>query len=177
MTVLPANIGHASWHHKNGRTGTFRPKGRLYLVTHKDTATPNPDPRTWREPGGKTLAARLFVGFNVQGQPTWSMDDLIRVVRDVRLAQGKPTDSSFLAQKGIYTSQVSGQLEVEEGAQVILINLSGDSVEAFTDQIIELAEAIAGAFDQEVVIAEIQEGGRVIETVGAAGPILHRVAD
>jgi len=170
--TIPANIGPAHWNTPNG-WGSFRPKGRLYLVTLRDGMTPNPDPNTWRQPGAKTLSARLFVGFNVQGAPTWNIDALIRVVQEVREAQGKAPDSSFLAQKGVYTSQITKELEVEDGAQVIIINLSGDPVEAFTDQIIELAETIASRFDQEYVMAEIQQGGVVLETIGAAGPVLH----
>lgn len=168
---IPANIGPAHWNTPNGY-GSFRPKGRLYIVTVEDGMIPNPRPETWRQPGRDTVSARLFVGFNVQGEPTWTIDDLIEIVRRVRTDQGKPTDSSFLAQKGIYTSALTGQIETEEGAQIVIINLTGDSLESFTNQIVDLAEAIADELDQERVIAEIQQAGIVVETIGAAGEIL-----
>jgi hypothetical protein len=174
VLTLPVNIGPCHWSTPDGGWGSFRPKGPLYIVTVADGLVPNPDPSTWRQPGKRTLSARLFVGFNVRGKPRWKDADLIRIVREVRATQGRPADSSFLSQKGIYTSQETGKVEVENGAQVVIINLTDDSLTKFTNDIAELAEVITRTLKQETVIAEIQRGGVVLETLGTSGSALSR---
>ena len=76
----------------------------------------------------------------------------------------------FLAQQGVYTSGVSGQVEVEDSCQIVIIDLSQDPLEAFTTQMIELGEAIAEELDQEYVFVEVQQGGIAVEMIGCAGP-------
>src|SRR5262249_44059384 len=112
------------------------------------------------------LAARLFVGFNVGDVPTYDVDDLVRIVRSVRDQQGRSPDSSFLVQKGIYTSRTTGRTVEENGAQIIILNLYGATNKEFTEEMVELAEAITRGFHQEEVVLEIQQGGITKKTFG-----------
>jgi hypothetical protein len=107
-----------------------------------------------------TLAARLIVGFSVGNAPTWTVDDLIPIVRAVRTKQSGDPSASFIMQKGIYQHRDPHRgVVVEDGAQVLIINMSDATPEEFEDQIIELAEVIAKKLDQETIIVEIQRNG------------------
>lgn len=141
---------------------SFRPKGKLMLIGG-DSLEENPE--RWAEEA-PMWAARLFVGFNVGNRPVWTVDDLVKLVRSVRERQGRVADASFLIQKGIYTSQKTGEVVEEDGAQVIILNLAGVPKNEFRKEVIELAEVIAQVFEQELVIAELQEAGISKETIG-----------
>jgi hypothetical protein len=139
--------------------GSFRPRGKLVMVG--SAAATNPAKLQEQR---DVWSARLFVGFNVQGKPTWTIDDLAEVVFAERRRQRRTPDASLLMQKGIYQSFQTGQVETEEGAQVIILNLSTPSepavsADVFRKEMIELAEAIARQFNQETVIVEIQRNG------------------
>lgn len=169
--VIPADIAATAWSHPSGATGHFRPNGRPQVVTiDEDAARPNPS--TWQATGPQTMAARLFVGFNVGDKPTWKMQHLIDVVRRVRSKQRQREDASFVAQKGIYTHQHEGRRKPhvieEEGAQVVLIRMPPETERAFRKHAIELAERIAGTMEQAEVVLEIQRGGLVQEVMGVA---------
>jgi len=167
-TIIPAHTGATSWSHPTGAEGHFRPNGKLELVTSADM-TPNLS--TWSAKGSQTMAARIFVGFNVGGKPKWSMEDLIKVVRVARTAQHQREDASFVAQKGIYTHTVLGRrpkVIEEKGAQVILIRMPDEPAKAFRGHMIELAEQIADRLKQAEVVLELQRGGIVQEVMGVA---------
>ena len=102
MKVIPANTRKHFWKTPNGH-GAFTPNGPKYLRGKRVRS----NPELWHtdEP---VYAARLFVGFNVGGRPQWSMNDLVALVEKIRVSQGRRPDSSFLAQRGIYTSDESG---------------------------------------------------------------------
>lgn len=160
-----ANIGHAHWVSPNGRSvGQFRPNGKAVLVGVG--AEPNPGWSSTKP----IYAARLFVGFSVGQKPRWKLDDLIRIVTKLRKQQDKQLDSSFLAQKGIYTSRISGDVVVEDGAQVLLLNLDGSKLADFEADMTSLAEGVAKAMKQEEVIVEIQKGGITKKTMGVTPP-------
>lgn len=110
-------------------------------------------------------AARLFVGFNVGDQPVYSMSHLVGLVREVRETQAGDPSSSFVSQRGIYRHEAGDVIE-EDGAQVILINAEFIPEEQFRDQIIALAETIAGNMKQDEVIVEMQKGGVTLEVLG-----------
>jgi len=167
-TIIPAHTGVTSWSHPSGIEGHFRPNGRLELVTFQ-----NGDVRhngsTWKTTGAKTLAARIFVGFNVGGRLTWKMDDLVDVVRRARVKQGQRPDASFIAQKGIYTHTAPGKkskIIEENGAQVILIRMLDEPERSFRKHMIKLAEQIATELQQAEVVLELQRGGVVEEVMG-----------
>jgi len=114
----------------------------------------------------RVVGVRMFIGFNVGATPRWSIDDLVEVVRSVRLAQGADASASILAQRGIYQHKSGGgPLVTEEGAQVIVLNLDGTAMDVFEDQMVALAEQICLRMSQDEVIVEIQVNGVVRETL------------
>lgn len=162
---IPANIGPQHWCSPSGQhVGRFRPNGVPRLVGPRPAAG---NPETW-ESDEPMLAARLFVGFSVGQEPTYSVDDLVPIVREVRERQGHGPDASFLLQKGIYTSQKDKSVVEEDGAQVIVLNLEGETESKFRREMVELGETIATELSQEAVILEIQKGGVTVRTVGIA---------
>lgn len=160
MSHFAANIGHAHWASPNGKSvGRFRPNGKAIIIG----AEKNPSGWASTKP---IYAARLFVGFSVGQKPRWKIDDLIKIVTRLRKKQEKQLDSSFLAQKGIYTSKISGEVVVEDGAQVLILNLDEQKLADFEEDMIALAEGIARAMKQEEVIVEIQKSGITKKTMG-----------
>lgn len=135
-------------------TRRFRPQGRL--VEYDSPAQPNPATRL----GSGGYAARLFVGLKVGNEERWKTADIIRIVRDVRKAQGKSADASILAQSGIYEDR-SGELVVEPSVQVIIIDLVGEKKNTFVGSMKELGERLVKDLEQEAVILEIQRRGIV----------------
>jgi hypothetical protein len=162
MRVIPADTRATSWAASGGRSGSFRPNGKLTTVGDAALA---PNPTSWRAKS-PMLAARLFVGFNVGSKPRWHVDDLIRIVKATRKKQGHPQDASFLLQKGVYTSRQSGKTVTENGSQVVLLNIDGVSLKAFEAEMLALAEGVAEKLKQEEVIVEIQKGGIAVRTFG-----------
>lgn len=160
--IVSANTRAHYWKAPHG-PGSFRPNGKLQIVGNRKNLEANP--AAWESEEG-TLAARLFVGFNVGDKPTYTVDDLVSIVRGVRERQFRSPDSSFLVQKGIYTSRKTGDVVEEDGAQVIILNLYGASAKEFTAEMAELAEAIVHAFHQEEVVVEIQQSGITKKTFG-----------
>lgn len=158
---INANIGMAHWVASDGTVGRFRPTGEVLLVG--DEAAYKRNNREWTDKSGELLAARFFVGFNVGLKPTWSMDDVVALVERTRRKQKAKPDSTFLAQRGLYTGD-AGELVDESGAQIIILNLSGLAAKAFTKQMEELADIIVHELKQERVIVEIQQAGVVKET-------------
>ena len=158
--TIPANLRQTSWGSPDGKSrGTFKPNGRPTVRT-RNNLKPN-----WRS-SEPMWAARILVGFSVGHEPVYNMDDLIRIVRRVRDKQGIPPDASFVYQKGMYTHTDGSGTVTEEGAQVVLLNLTGESREKFTEQMIELGNVIREEMQQEAVIIEIQRGGVVQEVIG-----------
>lgn len=145
----------------DGGGGSFHPRGQLLRVGVRE----NPS----RDSSKNTLAARLFVGFNVDGEPVWDLDDLIEVVGRIRLDQGRQPDASFLAQRGVYSHTHTGEVVTEDSAQIILIDMSGQSINDFADEMVDLADQICLEMSQETVIVEIQRNG-VTKVTHFVGP-------
>jgi hypothetical protein len=168
MTHIPCDTRSITWRnpHDRGVRGTFRPRGKIARYGDADADFfSNPEAFSTKAP---LWSGRLLVGFNVGDQPTWTVDDLVRVVRQAREAQGHPPDSSFLIQRGIYTSSRTGSVVEEDGAQVIVLNLDDTPTAKFRSEMVELGEVIARKLDQELVIVELQRGGVSREVIGAA---------
>lgn len=104
------------------------------------------------------LTARLFVGLNVGQEPTYSVDDVVRVTKRIRKAQGEVPDSSFLLQKGLFTDEVTAATVEENSVQVVIFDFGGDEVK-FEDEMGELAETLARELQQQVVFVELQRKG------------------
>lgn len=165
MLTIPAHVGPHHWCSPDGQhKGRFRPNAPMKLVGPAP-ATRNPEAWASSDP---MLAARLFVGFSVGQRPTYDVDDLVPIVRRVREDQGHAPDASFLLQKGIYTSQKDQSVVQEDGAQVIVLNLEGETESKFQREMTQLGEAIATQLEQEAVILEIQKGGITVRTIGIA---------
>ncbi len=162
MTAYPFNPDTFHWNAPHPHaSGSFRPHGRL---EHHGA---HPNPNLWE--AEQTIAARLIVGFSVGDVPTWSLDDLIPLVRELRESQVGDPSATFVAQKGIYRHRDGSGVVTEDGAQIFLINLSGASLAEFTGQMVALAEEICRRFQQESVIVEIQVNGISQKTIGV-GP-------
>ena len=151
MAVLRAYLGPTYW-----SGGSFRPYGPLiHFGVHS-----NP----WQT-SKVTWTARFFVGFNVGGQPKYTMDDLIALVS----RSHAPPDATYIAQHGVFTSPTTREVVQEEGAQVIIILGSAGAtpvrVSTFEKKMGELAETICRAMQQEVVIVEIQRNGVVKQSL------------
>ncbi len=161
--VLPADPRRAIWECPQA-SGSFTPNGKMRRVSLGDFAK---NPTKW-DAGETSYAARLFVGFNVKGKPAWKIQDLIKLVRNVRRAQGVQEDSSFVAQKGVYTHRKGGKAKViqEDGAQVILIKMESETVAEFKANVELLAEIICVQMKQKEVVVEEQKNGLVQRTRG-----------
>ena len=152
MPAIRVNPGPASFPSPDGGV-TFRPRGEMFKVG--DFARDNPSVYSPKH----VLAARLFVGFNVGGEATYDIDDLIEVVGRVRQDQGRAPDASFLAQRGVYSHAVDGSVVTEDSAQIIIIDMLQQKLRAFTAEMIDLADQICLEMSQETVIVEIQKDG------------------
>jgi hypothetical protein len=152
------HTGKAIFYRRNGQVaGWFRPTGAM-----------RPNRRTWAQ-HDPVQAARLFVGFNVGERPAWTVETLIGMVREIRQEQGFSPAASFVAQKGMYVHQHSGELIEEDGAQVIILNVD-DTPPAKCERAVEqLGVKLADELMQEEVILELQRGGVVYQTMGLSG--------
>jgi hypothetical protein len=166
--TIPAQMGLASWTTPTGGTGQFRPNGPVVLVPATEAAPMNPNP--YDVYGGvKTLAARMFVGLNVGGKPTWDVDDVVHAVRAERGKQKVPADASFLLQRGIYThTPKRGRKTVieENSVQVVIVKMPSEPERTWRPHLIRLAERLAQRLKQASVILELQRGGLVTEVLG-----------
>lgn len=114
------------------------------------------------------MKALLFVGFAVgDGAVTWKMSNLIAIVRAHRAAAGRDPSASFIGQRGVYRSKKGTQAIVEEdGAQVVIFPMDGETLKDFQADMIVLAEHICREMKQEEVIVEIQRNGAVVRLMG-----------
>jgi hypothetical protein len=146
MSKYHAHLGQTRLCHSNGDYFTFKPRGSVkpYAQLWK-----------WRRTVDQLLAARLVVGLNVGDKPTWSFEDVIKAVTDIRKGA-----ASFIAQRGVYAPQVGPRVE-EDSVQIIIFNDVGVNREAFTDEMIVLGEELAGKLKQEEIYLDIQNRGIV----------------
>ena len=136
--------------------GSFRPTGDLQ--EHGAWLSVNPAAKQKRG----LLSGRIIVGFNVGRRRVWTLARLMKLVRQLRLAQGAAPSAPFLAQHGIYRHD-AGAIGTEKGAQVILFNFGGLKLEDFAAKMLGLAKEVAIRFKQESVYVEIQKDGRQVE--------------
>lgn len=150
----------------NGRKTTFAPTGSMQF-RGRGARRYLENPKLWAGPPAQ--ASRLFVGLNVGDDPVWDIRDVIEIVGAERMQQSGDPSASFVAQKGIFKHAGGGVVE-EDSVQVIIFNLD-DSItpEQFTGQMVDLASRLAHTLQQELVIVEMQLGGRAVETIGV-GP-------
>jgi hypothetical protein len=155
---------HESEHHlSDGSVRRFTPRGPTHVI---DGHRSKPARKGSREdsvedwgPGG--LAARIFVGLNVGEKPTYTINDVVKATKEIRLQQGALPDATFIAQKGLYTEPAArgGHLITENSVQIIIFDTEGLSLDAFGEKVVQLARGLRERFDQDSVIVELQEGG------------------
>jgi hypothetical protein len=158
MSHYPCNAGVKQW--GGPWAGEFIPAGPLDVLGSTDLGE---IVDTYK----KTISGRIIVGFNVGLTPRWTINDLIPIVREVRMQQTSDPGATFLLQQGLYRhseGKLKGKIAEETGAQVIIINLSGASQREFEDQMVQLAEIIAARLHQETVIVDIQVNGIIKKT-------------
>jgi hypothetical protein len=164
MPEIPMNPGILRWAAETDEgkvSGSFRPHGPFVIIG--DRASRNPE--GWFSK--KTLSARIIVGFNIGKNPYWSMEDVIEMVKQVRIEQEHSPNASFIAQKGLYRHKDPKEGDIEEdGAQIMIIDEDGLNQVDFKDEMVHLAEIVATAFLQDSVILEIQQNGLTLGTRG-----------
>lgn len=172
--AIPHNLAKRfSWQSPDGKQrGTFRanpgkPKFAYKLGEKRFSTKARNNPVHWQEKQ-VTYSANLFVGFSVGNKPTWTMNDLVKLVKRVRKKQVKHPDSSFVYQRGVYTHESDGTVVTEDAAQVILLNVAPmkRKIGVFRSQVIRLAEIICEEMQQETVIVRIDKNGITDETIG-----------
>lgn len=144
-----------------GTSIRFRPKGRV--TCHDDADTAEEAVRTRYGAGG--FAARIFVGLSVGEDATYTVDDVVSAVVEARKAQGAGPDASILSQRGIYEDKQNRTI-IEDSVQVVILDLAGLKKKEFTDQMLDVAEALLEEFEQETVIVEIQKKGVTTDVYG-----------
>jgi len=155
---FPCDAGRKQWGGPWG--GMFVPSGALDVIGSTDLGA---IVDTFEE----TISGRLIVGFNVGLTPRWTINDLIPIVREVRMQQVADPSASFLLQQGLYRhkkGKYAGEVVDENGAQVIIIDLSGATIREFEAQMVQLGEIVAARLQQETVIVDIQVNGIVKKT-------------
>src|SRR3990167_2756317 len=153
MPALPINLGRF-----DAEGAGFRPNGPIRR--HGPVAKRNPIEEALKGSGG-VYAARIMVGFNVSDTPTWTMDDLVEVAFRFRKQQTGAPEATFFTTLGLYHDQARGVDVPEAGGQILIIrtSYSGETIEKFINNMVVLAEEIAGAMEQNSVLLEIQKNG------------------
>jgi hypothetical protein len=147
------------------RAARFTPRGEVSYYGDFSQVSRRTNPENWSSKD--TLAARLFVGFSVNDEPTYTLDDLVELVGTLRREAGKP-NASFMTQRGIYQHHDSRHIVQEDGAQVIIIDTWSTPVDDFREEMVKLAEIIAEQMQQEEVIVELQRNGISLEVIGVS---------
>jgi hypothetical protein len=168
--ILKANTGEVIIRMNDGGARRWKPSGPL-VMSETPPATKS---REKEKLGTGAMAARLFIGLNVEETPTWTPEHVIDLVYKIRKAQGVSGDLSVLAQHGIYEDTKKRRID-EKSLQVVLLDLAGDP--EFTDKITILAEELRTRLKQERVIVEIQQGGVTKEVFSATDPAILNKAN
>lgn len=150
MRHVNASLGPTTLHGAHGQK-KFKPRGHLHEVGLQE------NPAVERT-GAKLLSGRFFVGFNVGGEPRWSIDDVIDAVTSVRSG-----GASFLVQRGVYAPSSGPRVE-EDSAQILIFNDEGLGRRDFTQAMINLGEDLANELEQDEVYLDIQNRGVTVSS-------------
>lgn len=161
MPHIPANLGRLEVLLLDGWF-TFRPNGPVTIAA----IGPRRNPLV---PTGDTESihgARLIVGLAVGGVPTWEDNDVIKIVKRVRLAQLRRhgtyrSGATVISQRGLY---LTDKLEEDErSVQVVILNtVAGVAQKEFHKEMIELGEELCLQLKQDSVLYERQRDGRTV---------------
>ena len=169
--VIPCNHwSKAIWRSPGGReSGSFEPGGKFYFAYESGRTALNPrlNPRPSESADKPVLSARLFFGFGAGANPSWSIEDVLPIVKRVRKEQIGATDSAICYQKGVLSHLEKDTTVTEDGVQIIILNLQeAVTKEQFEDQLVELGEAIARELKQRQIVVEMQKNGLFQSTMG-----------
>ena len=113
---------------------------------------------------GKVWGVRMFVGFSVKQKPKYSLASLVSETRDFLRKMNFPEDSSFVAQKGVYTYAEGGTVVEEDSAQVIILDTTLIDKDKFLKVMQDLAEYLVVTFEQEVMFVQVLYANVVRDT-------------
>lgn len=146
------------------RGARFKPFGSIETHGgrgHGDMALP----RT----GNRLLAARFFVGFNVDGKPHWTQKDLIRMFTQMRQRQGRTAGATFMTQRGIWQPVGAKLTPDEKGAQVVVLNEDQLNKPQFIREMVDIGEELARRMKQGEIFLDIQKAGVVDKSFTVTG--------
>lgn len=168
MPVMIVDMRRASW--GGAHPGGFIPNGKIVWSGPKSAyeirdRVPNPVTSTDVE----IPAVRFFVGFSVGTKSKWTMTDLMKMVKQIRVRQRAHPDATFVAQHGMYSYRDGKNRDVvvtEKGAQVVILNMPEWDVpqETFRRQMEELGMELCRRLKQELIVGEWQINGEVRQT-------------
>ena len=163
----------------HGRLVRFNPVGDMYGYTLRKARGVRLNPQLSRQttelPGwGRCWTVRMFVGFNVHFRPMFKLADLVgetrnflsklRWTNDKGISKPFPQDSSFIAQRGVYTHGETGDVVEEDSGQVIIMDTVLFDKAIFLKAMQSLAEHLVVVFNQREVIVQVLYGDVVRDT-------------
>ena len=169
--VIPCNHwSKAIWRALGGtESGSFEPQGKFSFAyeSGRTALKPRLNPRLSGITDKPVLSARLFFGFGEGPNPSWSIEDVLPIVKRVRKEQIGATDSAIIYQNGVLSHLEKDVTVTEDGVQVIILNLQeAVTKEQFEDQLVELGEAITRELKQRQIVVEMQKNGLYQFTMG-----------
>lgn len=174
--LLPAEMVESySWELPDGsKRGTFRasPEGARFAYGASPYRMRPPEetlaPAMNR---GNTDSAIMFIGFGKGNQRRiWHITDLLRVVKNTRVAQTGHRDISIMYRRGVYIHEMNGEQYTQDGAQFLFVNVPPmfRRLSVFRKNMVKLAEIICQQFSQETIIVRMEHNGIHRETIGVS---------
>lgn len=157
MTRLNVNIGPFAF---NG--GAFVPTGRVQGLGGGGLGGLGRETSY----GSGVYSALVIVGLEGIAGEEFTENDVVEIVRTIRIEQAGDPGASFLHQRGLYKHKETGQIVEENSVRIIILNITGESDEEFRANMVALAEALREEFNQREVIVEFQMRGVTQEVVG-----------
>lgn len=109
------------------------------------------DARQRRDP---QLSARLFVGLNVGGKPTWTMDDI--KAEAFFLREDMKADPSFTIYMGEGVYRGEKDIISEKSAQIVIVHFK-PGWEEFASEMVDYAHRLADLLLQESVLLKLAD--------------------
>jgi len=120
----------------------------------------------WLSKKTPNFSARFFVGLSVGHKPTWTVADVVKKTRAfLRDSQWKE-DSSFIAQRGVYTEDepedeqgTKRRVVSEHSVQIVLFKADAGTEPDFAVIVEKLAEHLCRILRQKSIIVDYQRNG------------------
>lgn len=159
MAVVPCNTGLFTYRYRD-RHGAFRP-ARGTLCPHGG----NNRKVDWESSDG-TYAGLVLVGLESPSGRSYNIEDVVEIVKRVRVAQTGDPSASLISQRGLYKHKADGKIVEEDSVRIILLHLTDETRAEFKENIVKLAETLARELQQEEVIVELQNRGVTENVLG-----------